>query len=459
MYAEDTIVAPATASGTGGVAIVRLSGPRAFEILRRIWHRTPTAALEPRRLYLGDVIDPATGAQIDRAMAVVFPKPASLTGEDVAEIQCHGGIYLVRRIVALAMGCGARMAEPGEFSRRAFLNGRIDLTEAEAIADLVEARSEAALRQALAQMSGALRDKMRGLREQLIGVRAHLEAHIDFSDEDIGLPSMREIASAIGRVSAEVAALHASFARGRMLREGVCAAIIGRPNAGKSSILNLMLGTERAIVTAIPGTTRDVIEESVQLGPYPLVLQDTAGIRESSDEVERIGIARTHSSAEQADLVIAVFDGSEALKDEDRAVADASRGRAGVAILNKSDLPAAISINDVRAIGVEMPVLRFSARTADGLDALREELTRCVEALAGPARGEEVAISRERHRNALAHALEALGAARESASSGMPPEIIAVDLSRATDALGQITGEIHSDDILDAVFRQFCIGK
>ncbi len=459
MYAEDTIVAPATPAGTGGVAIIRLSGPRAFEILHRVWHSPRAISLEPRRLHLGDVIDPATGTKVDRALAVVFPKPASLTGEDVAEIQCHGGIYLVRRITALAMASGARMAEAGEFSRRAFLNGRIDLTEAEAIADLVEARSEGALRQALAQMSGALREKMRGLREQLIGVRAHLEAHIDFSDEDIGLPSMREVASDIARVSAEVAALHASFARGRMLREGVCAAIIGRPNAGKSSILNLMLGSERAIVTAIPGTTRDVIEESIQLGPYPLVLQDTAGIRESSDEVERIGIERTHRSAEAADLVIAVFDASRPLSDEDRTVADASRGRAGVALLNKCDLPAAVSTNDLRAIGVGMPILRFSARTAEGLDTLRTELTRSVESLAGPARTAELAISRERHRDALAHALDALAAARDSACSGMPPEIIAVDLVRASDALGRITGEIHSEDVLDAVFRQFCIGK
>lgn len=459
MYVEDTIVAAATPAGTGGVAIVRISGPRTFEVLHKIWHPQRTSALEPRRLYLGDVIDPDTGARIDRALAVVFPTPASLTGEDVAELQCHGGIYLVKRVIALAMACGARMAEAGEFSRRAFLNGRMDLTEAEAIADLVEARSEAALKQALAQMTGVLREKIRGLREQLIGVRAHLEAHIDFSDEDIGLPSMREIASDIERVSSETAILHASFARGRLVREGVCAAIIGRPNVGKSSILNLILGTERAIVTAIPGTTRDVIEESLRLGPYPLVVQDTAGIRESSDEIERIGIERTRRSAAEADLVVAVFDGSQPLADEDREVAQASRGRAGVALLNKSDLTTVVSADDLRAIGVELPLLRFSARTAQGLDSLRTELARGVESVAGPARGEDVAISRERHRDALAHALDALAAARGGALSGMPPEIVAIDLARATDALGWITGEIHTEDILDAVFRQFCIGK
>ncbi len=459
MFVEDTIVAPATAPGSGAVAIVRLSGPRAVAILNALWHARSGAPLEPRRLHLGTVTDPDTGAQLDRALAVVFPKPDSQTGEDVAELQCHGGSYLVGRIVGLATRLGARMAQPGEFSRRAFLNGRIDLTEAEAVADLIEARGESALEQAVSQLTGALAHKLKGLRRELISIRAHLEAEIDFGDEDIALPSRRQIALSIDKLARDVAALHESYARGRLRREGARAAIIGKPNVGKSSILNLLLGTDRAIVTAIPGTTRDVIEDSIQAGPWPLVLQDTAGIRESADEVERIGIARSRRSAAEADLLIAVFDASQPLGDEDRAVAEHCDGRAVVAILNKQDLPARTTLADLSRLGLATPTLPLCALSADGIDALKRELACAVEVLAGGSRAQGVAISRERHREALGRALEALGAAGRSALAAMPPEIIAVDIALAAEALGEITGEVHNEDVLDAIFREFCVGK
>src|SRR5271169_1706283 len=339
MYPTDTIVAPATAPGIGAVAIVRLSGPRAFDILDAIFRPAHSAELTPRTMRLGDVVDPATGARIDRVLAVVMPHPASLTGEDVAEIQCHGGPFVVRRIVALATDAGARIAEPGEFTRRAFLNGRIDL--AEAVADLVAARSDSALANALAQLSGALSSRVEELRAQVVAIRAHLEVEIDFSDEDIRLPSRREVAAEIERLIADVAMLHDSFARGLMMRAGVHATIIGKPNAGKSSLMNLLLGADRAIVTAIAGTTRDVIEDSVQLGPYALVLNDTAGVRQSTDDVERIGIERTLRSARAADLLIAIFDGSRPLEPADLDVIRLTANRPGLAILNKRDLPPA----------------------------------------------------------------------------------------------------------------------
>ncbi len=487
MYAADTIVAPATAPGIGAVAIVRISGPRAFDILDAIFRPARRAERAPRMMRLGDVIDPATGARIDRALAVVMPRPASLTGEDVAEIQCHGGPFVVRRIVALAVGAGARLAERGEFTRRAFLTGRIDLAEAEAVADIVTARSDCALAIALEQLSGALSARVAELRAQVIAIRAHLEVEIDFSDEDIRLPSRHELGAEIERLVAGVAVLHDSFARGLLMRDGVRATIVGKPNAGKSSLLNLLLGADRAIVTAIAGTTRDVIEDSIQLGPYALVLNDTAGVRDSTDDLERIGIERTIRSARDADLLIAMFDSSRALESADLDVIRLTAGRPGLALLNKRDLPAAIAAADLREHGLKIPILPFSAIALEEAGALRAELTKIIAAMvsppylarsftgeaaerseagegsatspAAPLSDGQIAISRERHRDALSSALGALKNARESALAMMPPEIVAVDIMAAAAALGSITGEVSTDDVLDAIFRDFCIGK
>jgi len=478
MYATDTIVAPATAPGIGAVAIVRLSGPRAFEILNALFRPARSAERAPRTMRLGDVVDPATGAHIDRALAVAMPRPASLTGEDVAEIQCHGGPFVVGRIVALALDAGARLAEPGEFTRRAFLNGRIDLAEAEAVADIVDARSDSALANALSQLSGALSARVEELRAQVVAIRAHLEVEIDFSDEDIRLPSRREVANEIERLIVDVAMLHDSFARGLIMRAGVHATIIGKPNAGKSSLMNLLLGADRAIVTAIAGTTRDVIEDSVQLGPYALILNDTAGVRQSTDDVERIGIERTLRSARAADLLIAMFDGSRPLEPADLDVIRLTASRPGLAILNKRDLPAATSADDLRVQGLRLPILPFSAINLEQAAPLRAELTKMIAALvsgaaAAPVISQEtpgegsahstshnqIAISRERHRDALATALEALKNARTSALSIMPPEIVAVDIMAAAAALASITGDVSNEDILDAIFQNFCIGK
>jgi tRNA modification GTPase len=460
MYLQDTIVASATPQGRGAVAIVRLSGPRAIEIAHKLWHprREPTRIVA-RQLKLGDIRDPQNGNMIDRAMCVLMPGPRTLTGENIAELHCHGGVYLVRKIISLAAAEGARIAEPGEFSRRAYLNGRIDLTEAEAIADLIDARGNGALRQSLTHLAGALAARVHRLREQVIAIRAHLEAEIDFSDEEIDLPSREAIAADVTKLSASVAVLHQSFARGRVIRQGARAAIIGKPNVGKSSILNLLLGVERAIVTAAPGTTRDVIEESVDLGNYSLVLVDTAGIREGLEEVERIGIGRARAAAEQADLLIAVFDSSRSLDAEDAAVIELAHGRRGIALLNKHDLPQRICVGDLRQRGLTFPIMHFCAVTGDGLGDCREALAREIEDLVGGEASGEVVITRERHRDALAHALEALSSALSGLTQRMPPEIVAMDIALAAETLGSITGEVSNEDILDAIFHEFCIGK
>jgi tRNA modification GTPase len=460
MYLEDTIVAPATPPGRGAVAIVRLSGPRAIEIAQKLWHpRRESARIIARQLQLGDIRDPQNGKMLDRAMCVLMPGPRSLTGENIAELHCHGGVYLVRKIVALAAAEGARIAEPGEFSRRAFLNGRIDLTEAEAIADLIDARGASALRQSMAHLAGALAARVNKLREQMIAIRAHLEAEIDFSDEEIDLPSREAIAAEVVTLSENVAVLHQSFIRGRVLREGARAAIIGKPNVGKSSILNLLLGIERAIVTALPGTTRDVIEESVDLGDYSLVLVDTAGIRKSAEEVERIGIERARAAAEQADLLIAVFDSSRSFDPEDAAVIELLQGRRGIALVNKRDLPQRIRAGDLRNRGLLLPVVNFCAVTGEGLAQCRGALAREIEELAGGEVTNEVVISRERHRDALACSLVALSSALSGLIRRMPPEIVAIDMVLAAESLASITGEVSSEDVLAAIFREFCIGK
>jgi tRNA modification GTPase len=460
MYLEDTIVAQATPPGRGAIAIVRLSGPRAIEIAQKLWRpRRETAQVITRQLRLGEIRDPQNGQPLDRAMCVLMRGPHSLTGEDIAELHCHGGTYLIRRIVALAAAEGARIAEPGEFSRRAFLNGRIDLTEAEAIADLIDARAAGALHHSLMHLAGALAAQVRYMREQVITIRAHLEAEIDFSDEEIDLPSRQVIAADIVALTESAAVLHQSFARGRVIREGARAVITGKPNVGKSSVLNLIVGIERAIVTAVPGTTRDTIEESVELGNNSLVLIDTAGIRESSEVVERIGIARAREAAEQADLIIAVFDSSRPLDAEDTAVIELARGQKGIALLNKRDLPQCICEEDLRSHGLMLPILSFCAVTGEGLAQCREALAREIDDLAGGEAANDVVISRERHRDALAHTLEALNSALYGLIGQMPPEIVALDMALAAESLGSITGEVSSEDVLDAIFREFCIGK
>lgn len=470
MYFPDTIVAPATAPGSSAIAIIRLSGPDAITIARQLWHPLkPTATLTPRRLYLGTIRDPATGAALDQAMLTIMPAPRSFTAEDIAELQCHGGPYLVRRILALAAAAGARIAAPGEFSRRAFLNGRFDLTAAEAVADLINAKSEVALAKALNQLSGALAGRVRDLRHQIIVVRAHLEVAIDFADED-DVPAFTpdSIVAEIDRLAVDLIVLHDSFTRGRIIRDGARATVIGKPNAGKSSLLNLLLGADRAIVTPIPGTTRDVIEETVRLGNGALVLEDTAGLRTSTDEVERIGISRARAHAADADLILAVFDSSRPFDSDDADLItmcrelDATVGhpRRGLALLNKSDLPSCFDAATLRAHGLDYPTLTISALTGEGLPALRESLESAIETLSGdPSTNDSVIISRERHRDAIAHALDSLAAARAATLASMPPEIIVVDVTAASDALGLITGDIHSEDILDVVFREFCLGK
>ncbi|RAL21231.1 tRNA uridine-5-carboxymethylaminomethyl(34) synthesis GTPase MnmE [Lujinxingia litoralis] len=454
-----TIAAIATPAGSGGVGIVRVSGGRAEDVLRGLvpdWPREhPSHLLRLSHLYNGE------GELIDEALAVIMRGPRSYTGEDVVELQCHGGPIILRRVLDRALELGARIAEPGEFTQRAFLNGRLDLTQAEAVADLVNATTETAHRLALEHLQGSLGNAIGAIVEHLTVAAVLIEAAIDFSHEEHVYQIERdEIGRRIDEASAELQALRAKFDQGRRQREGIRVVILGVTNAGKSTLFNALHGTERAIVTDIEGTTRDFLEEEIHLGGAALRLIDTAGLRETEDRVEAIGIQRSRELGEQADLVLRVIDRSRPLRPDERQALERDRERARpvVLILNKIDLP------DGRTDEDRVLCERFEHRVAcalgaavpQGIDALIATLAALAEGL---TRGEGVLLSRARHLQGVVGALEALGRARQALDMEMEHELIAIDLREALDALGDITGKVRTDDILQRIFSEFCVGK
>lgn len=452
MLLDDTIAAIATGPQSAAVAIVRLSGADAVATacslvpaLQRGW--------EPRRLALHRVVSPRTGALLDRALVVVMPGPATFTGDDEVELQVHGGALNARRILDAALAAGARMAEPGEFSRRAFLNGRMDLAQAEAIGDLAGARSHAALDAAQSQLGGALSQAVEVARDQVATVLAHVEVNIDFSTEDVPAFDLRDLAKGMDAARADLERLAATFDQGRALREGLHVALIGRPNAGKSSLFNAILRESRAIVTPIEGTTRDFIEETSTIAGYPVVLVDTAGLRQTEDPIEREGIARTRGRVERADVVVCVFDGSRPPGEDDALAREAAHGRAAVSVINKRDL-GRDGAWDAAAPGA----LWVSATTGEGVDALARALLDAA-GLHEPTASEAAVVTRARHRAALDRGAIALARAAEAARLALPHEIVAGELQLALEALGDIVGATTSEDILDRIFSSFCIGK
>ena len=452
MLLDDTIAAIGTGPQSAAVAIVRLSGLDAVAIARRLVPALERG-WEPRRLALHRVVCPRTGALLDRALTVVMPGPATFTGDDVVELQIHGGSLNARRVLDAALAAGARMADPGEFSRRAFLNGRMDLAQAEAIGDIAGARSHAALDAAQAQLGGALSRAVELARDHVATVLAHVEVNIDFSTEDVPAFDLRELASGMDTARAELERLAATFDQGRALREGLHVALVGRPNAGKSSLFNALLRDSRAIVTPFAGTTRDFIEESSTIAGYPVVLVDTAGLRHTDDPIEREGIARTRGRVERADVVVCVFDGSQPPDEADALAREAAMGRAAVAVINKRDLGRSAGW-DTKAPGA----LWVSAVTGEGIDALAHALLDAA-GLREPTVSEAAVVTRARHRAALDRGAIALARAAEAARTELPHEIVAGELQLALEALGDIVGATTSEDILDRIFSSFCIGK
>lgn len=452
---KDTIVAPATPPGEGGVAIVRISGDNAERLLRRFF--LPSAGVgeySSHRLYHG-ILQDAAGNPLDEVMAVVMRAPHSFTREDVAEIHCHGGPILVGRILDLLIDGGARLAQPGEFTLRAFLNGRLDLTRAEAVIDLIQARSSAAGKLAFRQLEGELSRVIYRLRDNLLPVLAEVEAWIDFPEEDLPFSSLDQLVAPTRDVLAEIDRILAGFVTGRALREGLALLILGSPNAGKSSLLNTLLGENRAIVTDTPGTTRDTIEEPLVIGGIPLRIVDTAGIRTSDDPIESEGVRRTIGKISGADLILLVVDGSRPPAASDRQAFSLCQERPTLLVFNKADLGSVPYHEE----WTHLPSVRISTHTGSGLDALRDKIGDLVKGGCAGEVGESVLLSDRRHREALLQCQQALKNYLVGVDQGRECEFLALELREALAALGQITGETTPDQVLDVIFSRFCVGK
>jgi tRNA modification GTPase len=454
MLYNDTIAAIATPVGEGGIGIVRLSGSDALPILQRIFRPVRSGAYKPQVLRYGRILD-QDGQTVDEAMAVLFKAPHSYTREDVVEIHCHGGALPLRRTLELALQAGARLAEPGEFTLRAFVNGRIDLAQAEATLDLIQARTQTGLQLALDQLGGRLSRQVQAIRDELIGALAYLTALIDFPEDDV---PEQEVLDPLRRSLAQAEALYRSADQGILYRYGARAVLVGRPNAGKSSLLNALLRVERAIVTPIAGTTRDTLEETANLGGVPVVLIDTAGITQSDDPVERIGVERSRRALRTADIALLVLDRSTPLSDEDMAIAELTYGHPTVLVYNKTDLSDGL---DPAPLLQAHPSIRAavatSATAGEGLEELGKTVAQVL--LGASTLPGETLVTNPRHREALGRSLDHLRNAVAALEADVPIDLVAVDVTAAVQALGEITGETVGEDLLATIFSRFCIGK
>lgn len=463
---NDTICAVATPPGEGGVGIIRISGEKAVDVaasLVALKSGVFLASAASHTLHQADLFDRTDARSrtpVDEALVVVMRGPRSYTGEDVVELQCHGSSLILQTVCAALIRAGARLADPGEFTKRAFLNGRLDLAQAEAVLDTIRAKTAGSLRIAQEQLRGALSKDIASVREPLIRLLAHVEAGIDFVEEDISFIPITELAAGLHQAHDMVLRLLAHSREGRILREGVTAAIVGRPNVGKSSLLNALLRMDRAIVTPIPGTTRDVLEEVLNVRGVPVRLRDTAGLRDSIDPVEQEGVRRSQAAIEQADLLLIVVDASAPLCSDDRRLLDEFLGKTDkkrLVILNKTDLPCRLD-DPIAAPDERSAVVRLSAKTGEGLDELRDRIRALFIHPDFEVR-ETALITHLRHQAALQRTLDALTAGLASVAVSAAGELIAMDLRMAIDGLGEITGVISTDDILDRIFKDFCIGK
>ncbi len=455
---NDTIAALATPHGEGGISVIRISGENSLTIATSLFHSASGILPPPvQKVLLGEIRDPESGQVIDEVLLTYFRKPNSYTGEHVVEISGHGGNLVSTTLLQLILKHGARLAEPGEFTRRAFIHGRLDLTQAEAVADLIDAASTRALNSAVSQLKGGLSQRINKLFEQLLAVQAQLEAAIDFSEEGLTFQSRETTGRQIEDVKKEMLLLVQSFRHGKIIREGMRVTLVGKPNVGKSSLLNALMEEDRAIVTDIPGTTRDTLEERVRIKDIHIVIVDSAGLRDNPEMIEEEGIRRTRNSLEQSDLALVLFDPSQPLDGNDDLLMSEVGGQPRCVLFNKSDLEQQWTKEKIENFLQGEKPISLSAKTGAGLEELKEAIY--SHAFRGERAGESISITRERHRDHLQKAAESLGTASANMISGCSEELIAVDVTLAMEHLGSVLGKTFAEDLLDKIFGQFCIGK
>lgn len=454
----DTIAAITTPLGESGIGAIRISGPDAYAVGDKIFKSKSAVPLKERRdrsIQYGTIVD-ENGTCIDEVLALIMKGPHSYTAEDVLEIQCHGGREALESILQLILRSGARMANPGEFTERAFVNGRIDLAQAEAVMDVIQAKSRAGLTSAVSQLEGRLSKVINKTRKELTELVTRLEVMIDYPEEDLEDIAVPDVSGALQEMQEKLQHMLEESQNGRMIRDGVMAAIAGTPNAGKSSLLNRLLQEERAIVTDVPGTTRDVLEEWITLRGVPVCLVDTAGIRETDDTVEKIGVSRARRYLDRADIILAVIDGSRPLTDEDKDILQSAADKNVIIVLNKTDLPSVMTSQDLSTYG--FPICPISASTGDGLEELKDRLLQEV-LKGGFTDGPSALLTNTRHIELVRQSAEALERAWQSLQDGMPLDCAVIDIRQAWDTLGSITGDTVHDDIVEEIFSRFCLGK
>ncbi|MCY7779056.1 tRNA uridine-5-carboxymethylaminomethyl(34) synthesis GTPase MnmE [Bacillus haynesii] len=458
----DTIAAISTPMGEGAIAIVRMSGPEALAIADKVYkgpRGKRLSSVDSHTINYGHIVDPETEKVVEEVMVSVLKAPKTFTREDIVEINCHGGLVTVNQVLQLVLREGARLAEPGEFTKRAFLNGRIDLSQAEAVMDLIRAKTDRAMNVAMNQMEGRLSSLIKRLRAEILETLAHVEVNIDYPEyDDVEEMTHKMLIEKATKVKKEIEALLTTSEQGKILREGISTVIIGRPNVGKSSLLNSLVHETKAIVTDIPGTTRDVIEEYVNVRGVPLRLVDTAGIRETEDIVERIGVERSRQVLKEADLILLVLNYSEPLSEEDIKLFEATKGMDIIVIVNKTDLEQKLDLDRVRELAGNQPVVTTSLLKEEGIDELEEAIqslffTGAIES------GDLTYVSNTRHISLLHEAKRAITDALEGIENDVPIDMVQIDLTRCWEVLGEIIGDAVHESLIDQLFSQFCLGK